>query len=172
MNWDRTRCKCNLSGRNVVLRDGQFRRVCRQNRRYIKVDRANHRAAKRVVFQRRRTQKINTRGIPITSFWVPRAASFAEFTLKVGRPTGQLYFPLEIRVIVDEFLDMMEMVNSGDIRALEERIPEPPYLRNFLGLAKRIAPDGERVQQVGFTVERGEQPRRTCQLRSRQQRFP
>ena len=89
----------------------------------------------------------------------PRAASFA-VTLKVGRPTGQLHLPIEIQVVVDEFLDLMEIVNTADIRALENRIPEPPYLRNFLGLAKKIAPDGERVQQVGFTVERGERPRR------------
>ena len=90
---------------------------------------------------------------------VPRAASFA-VTLKVGKPTGQLYLATEIQVIIDEFLDVMEMVGSLDIRALEERIPEPSYLRNFVGLAKKIAPDGERVRQVGFTVERIEGPRR------------
>lgn len=90
---------------------------------------------------------------------VPRAASFA-VTLKVGRPTGQLHLPVEMEVIVDEFMDLMEMVNSSDIRALEERIPEPPYLRSFLGLAKKIAPDGDRVQQIGFTVERGDGERR------------
>lgn len=90
---------------------------------------------------------------------VPRAASFA-VTLKVGRPTGQLILPVEIEVIVDEFMDLMEMINSSDIRALQERIPEPPYLRNFLGLAKKLAPDGDRVRQVGFTVERGSGERR------------
>ena len=84
---------------------------------------------------------------------VPRAASFA-VTLRVGRPTGQRYLPIELQVIVDEFMDLMEMVDGSDFRSLEERIPEPPYLRNFLGLAKKIAPDGERVQQVGFTVAR------------------
>ena len=89
----------------------------------------------------------------------PRAASFA-VTLKVGRPTGQLSLPVEIEVVVDEFMDLMEMVNSSDVRALEERIPEPPYLRNFLGLAKKIAPDGDRVRQVGFTVERSSGERR------------
>lgn len=89
----------------------------------------------------------------------PRAASFG-VTLRVGRPTGQLHLPIEIQVVVDEFLDLMEMVNDADIKALAGRIPEPPYLRNFLGLAKKIAPDGERVQQVGFTVERGERTRR------------
>ena len=83
----------------------------------------------------------------------PRAASFA-VTLKVGHPTGQLRFPIEIELIMDEFLDLMEMADSSDIHALEERIPDPSYLRNFLGLAKRLAPDGERIRQVGFTVER------------------
>ena len=90
---------------------------------------------------------------------VPRAASFA-VTLKVGRPTGQLHFPTELQVIVDEFMDLMELVDKADVRALEERIPEPPYLRNFLGLAKKIAPDGDRVRQVGFTTERDDEPRR------------
>jgi hypothetical protein len=80
--------------------------------------------------------------------------------LRVGRPTGQLHLPTEIQVIVDEFMDLMEMVDGSDIRGLEERIPEPPYLRNFIGLAKKIAPDGERVQQVGFTVERDRVERR------------
>ncbi len=90
---------------------------------------------------------------------VPRAASFA-VTLKVGRPSGQLHLASEIQVVIDEFMDVMEMVGGANIRALEERIPEPPYLRNFVGLAKKIAPDGERVRQVGFTVERSEGPRR------------
>lgn len=90
---------------------------------------------------------------------VPRAASFA-VTLKVGRPTGQLHFPTELQVIVDEFMDLMELVDRADIRALKDRIPEPPYLRNFLGLAKKIAPDGDRVRQVGFTAGRDDDPRR------------
>ncbi len=88
----------------------------------------------------------------------PRAASFA-VTLRVGRPTGQLSFPGEIQVIIDEFMDLMDMVNSSDIQKLEERIPEPPYLRNFLGIAKKIAPDGRRVRQVGFTVQNGDEVR-------------
>ncbi len=88
----------------------------------------------------------------------PRAASFA-VTLKVARPTGQLYPPIEVQVIIDEFMDLMAMVNSSDIQRLEERIPDPSYLRNFLGIAKKIAPDGDRVRQVGFTVQRDNEPR-------------
>ncbi len=90
---------------------------------------------------------------------VPRAASFA-VTLRVGRRTGQLHLPIEVQVVVDEFMDLMEMLNASDTHALEERIPEPSYLRNFLSLGKKIAPDGKRVQQVGFTVERGNKQRR------------
>ena len=92
---------------------------------------------------------------------VPRAASFA-VTLKVGRPTEQLHFPIATapQVIVDEFMDLMEIFDRADVRALEERIPEPPYLRNFLGIAKKMAPDGDRVRQVGFTTKRDDEPRR------------
>ena len=109
-------------------------------------------------FNERGLRKITRETFPVLVS-VPRAASFA-VTLKVGRPTGQLSLPVEMEVIVDEFMDLMEMVNSSDVRALEERIPEPPYLRSFLGLAKKIAPDGDRVRQVGFTVERGSKERR------------
>ena len=84
---------------------------------------------------------------------VPRGSSFA-VTLKVGNPTGQLRFPTEAQEAVDEFMDLMESVDSSEVLDLMSRIPDPPYLRNFLGLAKRIAPDGNRVRQVGFTVMR------------------
>ncbi len=84
----------------------------------------------------------------------PRAASFA-VTLKVGRPSGQQAFPVEVEVVVDEFMNLLESVNRSSIDTLEQRIPELPYLRNFLGLAKKLAPDGDRVRQVGFTVQRG-----------------
>lgn len=96
---------------------------------------------------------------------VPRAASFA-VTLKVGRPTGQLQLPIELQVVVDEFMDLMELVGSADVGALKERIPEPPYLRNFLGLAKKIAPDGDRVRQVGFTAESEREQRQVSMVKT------
>ena len=118
------------------------------------------------IVERQREESFNERGLRKTTretfpvlVSVPRAASFA-VTLRIGRPTGQLSLPVEMEVIVDEFMDLMEIVNSSDIRALEERIPEPAYQRSFLGLAKKMAPDGDRVRQVGFTVERGSEERR------------
>ncbi len=84
---------------------------------------------------------------------VPRAASFS-VTLKFGASTGQLHLPLDTSEIVDEFMDLMELLNGSKALEIRERIPDPAYLRNFIGLAKKIAPDGERIRQVGFTTIR------------------
>lgn len=86
---------------------------------------------------------------------VPRAASFA-VTLKFGHSAHQLPFPgiSPITEVVDEFMELMYLVNSLEISIVEKRIPDPAYLRNFLALARKIAPDGEQVRQVGFTVSR------------------
>ena len=88
---------------------------------------------------------------------VPRSGSFT-VTLKFSRP--QLYFSgmLETAAIIDEFMDLLALINSSHITEIQKRIPDPAYLRNFFGLARKIAPDGERISQVGFTsVRDGEQ---------------
>ena len=84
---------------------------------------------------------------------VPRAASFA-VSFRLGGPQLELdltgrSFPRE--VITDVF-DCFELLNTGNFQQLEERIPDEPYFRNFVGLAEKIAPDGEKVRRVGFTV--------------------
>lgn len=89
----------------------------------------------------------------------PRAGSFA-VSVKLSSPIEQLSFPetLDTPEIVDEFMHLVELVNDSQLEAIQERIPDPAYQRNFLALAKKIAPDGERISQVGFTVVRpGEQ---------------
>ena len=86
----------------------------------------------------------------------PRAASFA-VTLKFGQPNDQqLSFPemSGIGEILDEFMDLMELVNDSKVSDIQKRISDPAYTRNFFGLTKKIAPDGERIRQVGFTVLR------------------
>ena len=85
---------------------------------------------------------------------VPRAASFS-VTLKLGQPK-QLVLPgiRDIGDVIDEFMSLMELVNDTKIAEIKERISDPAYTRNFLGLAKKIAPDGNRIRQVGFTVLR------------------
>lgn len=90
---------------------------------------------------------------------VPRAASLA-VTFRLGQ-SAQMHLPgvdLSSDVVTD-FFDCISLLNSGDIEALKEQIPEDPYFRNFVGLAQKIAPDGDRVRTVGFTTSspRGEQ---------------
>ena len=85
---------------------------------------------------------------------VPRAASFS-VTLKLGH-ASQLALPgiLDTATIIDEFMNLMELVSNSRLSDIQEQISDPAYLRNFLGLTKKIAPDGERIRQVGFTVLR------------------
>ena len=90
---------------------------------------------------------------------VPRVGSFA-IALRLAHPHGQ---PSSSRMpgtdeIIDEFMDLMDLVNSSRVEAIQERIPDPKYLDNFFGLAKKIAPDGDRIRQVGFTsIRHGEE---------------
>ena len=82
----------------------------------------------------------------------PRAASFA-VTVKLSSPIKKpsSHEELEPSAIVDEFMDLMGLVNNSRIEEIHKRIPDIAYLRNLLDLAKKIAPDGDRVRQVGFT---------------------
>lgn len=85
---------------------------------------------------------------------VPRAASFA-VTLKVGRGE-QLRLPtMDVgSKVIDEMLECLELLEDGKTEELKSRIPDTAYYRNFVALAQNIAPDGEQVRTVGFTVSR------------------
>jgi len=89
----------------------------------------------------------------------PRSGSFA-VTLKFGKSL-QLPLPgvLETTAIIDEFMDLLRLVNASRTTEIQQRIPDLAYLRNFFGLARKIAPDGERISQVGFTTTRGGEQR-------------
>ena len=70
----------------------------------------------------------------------PRNGSFAVM-LQFGSPV-QLPLPgmSPSAVIVDEFMDLIELVNKSRVNEIQELIPDQAYLRNFYGLAKKIAP--------------------------------
>jgi hypothetical protein len=81
----------------------------------------------------------------------PRAACFA-LTLRVGEKTQASLPGLSpSQEIVDELIECLDLYNKGDQVALRTRITEDAYLRNFVGLADSIRPDGERIATVGFT---------------------
>jgi hypothetical protein len=83
---------------------------------------------------------------------VPRAASFA-VTFRLGR-SKQMSLPgMDFgNVVIQDLMDCIEIIGSGSLMQLEQRIPDAAYRRNFSALAKRIAPDGEAVRVIGFTA--------------------
>ncbi|MBE3119673.1 MAG: hypothetical protein IMZ50_13085, partial [Candidatus Atribacteria bacterium] len=83
-------------------------------------------------------------------------SSFA-VVFRLGKPDQQLSFlhgDVEPQEVVDELLRCLENVQNDQIDQLKERIGDPDYFDNFIGLAKQIAPDGKEVKAVGFTVVR------------------
>lgn len=87
---------------------------------------------------------------------VPRPASFA-VTLKVAR--SQLCMPdvsdsVSGSAIIDELLNCLRTFNDSGEAAVAAAIAEEPYRRNFVGLAKQLAPDGRNITGVGFTAVR------------------
>lgn len=84
---------------------------------------------------------------------VPRAASFA-FTIRIGAPTQQLQiegFESSIEIIED-LIENISLVNKGEFNKLKDKIEDDTYLKNFISLAKELAPDGEEINLVGLTI--------------------
>lgn len=84
---------------------------------------------------------------------VPRAASFA-ITLRFG--TGQQLslpgmknFPM---MVTEDLLDCLDLLANQDMRALRDKISDEAYFRNFVALARTIAPDGKKITLVGLTA--------------------
>lgn len=87
---------------------------------------------------------------------VPRAASFA-VTFRVGN-NDQLNLLGDTfeEEVIDELLGCLNLFVSGKEEELKKRIPEPDYYKNFVSLADAISPDGDGVNLVGFTSQRGD----------------
>jgi hypothetical protein len=82
---------------------------------------------------------------------IPRAASFA-VTFRVG--SGQMALPgLDFaQEIVDEVLECFDLYAHEQTDPLQQRIHDEAYFNNFVGLAKRIMPDGNEIRMVGLTA--------------------
>ncbi len=83
-----------------------------------------------------------------------RAQSFA-VTISVGL-SNQIELPFknfpDINIL-DEVLDCLKLVNNSEEEKLRARIKDDDYYANFIGLARKIAPDGKKIKQVGFTSQ-------------------
>lgn len=88
----------------------------------------------------------------------PRPGSFA-ITLILGRQMELPGLGFDISgEVVDEVIECFYLLNGGREEDLKTKIPDEPYYRNFVNLAKRIAPDGEKVKMVGLTkLKNGEE---------------
>jgi hypothetical protein len=89
---------------------------------------------------------------------VPRAASFA-ITIRIGRPLRQQMLPgfVSVSEVVDDFLLSIQQFNDGDGEGLRRRLDSDAYFNNFYSLAKKLAPDGTKIYNVGFTSIRGDE---------------
>ncbi|TLV00489.1 hypothetical protein [Dyadobacter luticola] len=86
---------------------------------------------------------------------VPRAASLA-FTIRLGELSEQMTlegFDPAVKV-VENLVENIELVNSADFEKLKINIPDKTYYKNFVGLSKELAPDGNEVNLVGLTIAR------------------
>lgn len=90
---------------------------------------------------------------------VPRAASMA-VTFRLARPHGQQTLAPELRPadVITEMLTCLDLLNEGKDKELKARIESDAYFRNFVAIAKQIAPDGKAVKLVGFTAENRASP--------------
>jgi tetratricopeptide (TPR) repeat protein len=84
---------------------------------------------------------------------VPRASSFA-VTFRVGG--NQLSIPSIglAEEVIDDIFEGLRLFNDADLDALQKRIPQEAYFRNFVGLSRKIAPDGKKIKTVGLTTIR------------------
>lgn len=83
----------------------------------------------------------------------PRAASFA-VTIRFGQSKKQYELDGMDKQskLVEDILENIKLVEQDDLTELEKRITDTSYRRNFLALTKQLAPDGHRIDLVGFTM--------------------
>lgn len=82
---------------------------------------------------------------------VPRPGSFA-VTLRLGQPE-ELPDPHLASRVIDTVLDGIHLVQTGQHEHLRERIGDAAYYRNFVSLARSIAPDLKHVALVGLSAQ-------------------
>ena len=83
----------------------------------------------------------------------PRAGSFA-VSIRLGSPVidSDAFDGMDpVPAYIDKFMNSMNAVNQLDLQFLQTRFVDPDDRKLFLNTARRIAPDGKRVENVNFT---------------------
>lgn len=117
------------------------------------------RIAERIRFPDRPFRETNRLPKPIAGYALylsPARPGSYSVTLRLAAEQSQMSFEgmQGPDAVVDEFMDLVQLLNGSQIEELHKRIPDEAYYRNFMALSKRIAPDGERITQVGFTTRK------------------
>ncbi len=85
---------------------------------------------------------------------VPREGSFA-ITFKLLRAKDQqLSLFVTAAQVIDEIFEGIDLINREDEKSLRQRITNESYFRQFLSITRDMAPDGEKINFVGFTCPR------------------
>lgn len=88
---------------------------------------------------------------------VPRAASFA-IGFRVGR--RGLFEEMDPGAdVVSEMMECFDHFARNEVESLRARIPDKDYFDNFVGLARKLAPDGKNVGTVGLSGRSGKDRR-------------
>lgn len=95
---------------------------------------------------------------PKVDFYVaaPMAGSFI-LAMRVGRPGREPSLPFDgadvsVGDALVEMAECLVVLNRGENEELTARIRTEAYLRNFLQLGRKLAPDGRQVSHVGLTL--------------------
>ncbi|MHA1942674.1 MAG: hypothetical protein ACXADW_23640 [Candidatus Hodarchaeales archaeon] len=86
---------------------------------------------------------------------IPRAASFV-VTIRLSKQQHEMEFPGvgQPEKVIDNIIQTLTLYNENKERQLKNLIADDNYYDNFIVLANKIAPDGEKVNQVGITIIR------------------
>ncbi len=143
----------NEVGRGIVRSDEFLNRV-------EVIEKLAFRTANRLKYipfkEKRRKKKSNV--IEFEPFLsVSKKASFAVIIRfgQFSKPSnGETESP---QYLIDDLLKNIKILNEGNINKLSKTIKEEDYRRNFIALTRQLAPDGDRVKLVGFSVKRNNQ---------------
>ena len=95
----------------------------------------------------------------VTTLQALKAGSF-RVVLRFGqKDMSQLAFSLDAEVVeastvIDDVLQGVELLNSGDYEGLKRLIPDQAYRDQFVSMARKLAPDGDRVSGFALSSNR------------------
>ncbi len=90
----------------------------------------------------------------VPALLAPRAGSFSISFKLAALADSQAPLFVNASEIIEDILAGMEHVESGNMAGLRDLIVEDPYRVNFVAMARRIAPDGEKVSHVALSSKK------------------